>query len=439
MAMTVLLAALARGAHTETALEEGSKLDMVRLVGRPEKIGAIWGRLNAVIIQRDIRKNCLDIAAEKRLSEDTLIERSARFVEICEELAPHWLAEARAIAAEAEIDADLYVSYIANVYRALFLGDECTSYSVSREYTKDHAIFFHKNRDNVEKPQAVCIVSSDVPDVNKFITVTDASVLACMMMVNDKGLAGSADTGGLPPGEPKFRGLMNTFVLRHIAERAASCAEALAIIEEFVAKGHYAGGGGTGTHWLFVDKAGQILEVSNNAVDVTHACHDEKVYFSARGDTDAANTLKNATDPIDFCTFHDVSRDPSMCFDSSISGLTVDIHPDQPGYLTCAWATLPAKGLAFPLFMGGDATPKPLVDGEAYALLKDRDGANGAWESLEEAAYANGRLVQETGARLLAEGKSVEAKEILETWTEQTAKAQIEMLRLCDSAASGAR
>ena len=48
--------------------------------------------------------------------------------------------------------------------------------------------------------------------------------------------------------------MMNTFLLRHIAERASCCAEALEIIREFVGRGWYAGGAKTGTHWLFVDR-----------------------------------------------------------------------------------------------------------------------------------------------------------------------------------------
>ncbi|MCP4640081.1 MAG: hypothetical protein GY851_06600, partial [bacterium] len=211
------------------------------------------------------------------------------------------------------------------VYRSLFFGDECTSYAVPTAYTKNNAILFHKTRDNKQKPQAGCVVATDIKGVNRFITVSDASVLACMMMVNDKGLAGSADTGGIMPVKGTFHGLMNTFVLRHIAERAATCADALAIIKEFVAKGYYAGGAKTGTHWLFVDKEGTILEVSNNEQEVRETLHTEKVYFSVRQDTKAAKTLQDAEPPIDFHTFHNVSRDPSMCFASSISGMTVEI------------------------------------------------------------------------------------------------------------------
>ena len=402
---------------------------MVSLAGSPAAIGTVWGRINAEHIREDMRKSYLEPAAEKGVSGQILLARGKRFVEISIEVAPHWLEEARAIAKAAGVDPDLYTAYIACVYRSLWAGDECTSYAVSRDYTKDNAVFFHKNRDNKEKPQAACVVASDVPGVNRFITVTDASVLACMMMVNEKGLAGSADTGGLGPGTPKYRGLMNTFVLRHIAERAASCADAEAIVRKFVKKGYYAGGNSTGTHWLFVDKEGNILEVSNNADEVISKRHTEKVYFSARADKNAASILRQARQPIDFHVFHNVSRDPSICFDTTICGMTAEISRTHPGNLTCAWFTLPAKGLAFPILMGCDRTPLPLMNGDIYRLSRDTDGAAEVWESIEKNARANKGLLEARAEALLDEGSVGQVPALLEDWVSKTTDAQLSILR----------
>ena len=348
---------------------------------------------------------------------------------ICEEVAPHWLAEARAIAEAAGVRAGLYTAYIGCVYRSLFLGDECTSYAVSKDYTKDGAILFHKNRDNKQKPQAACIVAADVRGVNKFITVTDASVLACMMMVNAKGLAGSADTGGaVGVGTPKYRGMMNTFVLRHIAERAESCHDALDIIKRFVEKGWYAGGGGTGTHWLFVDKKGHILEVSNNADKVVAQYHDEKVYFSVRGDTPAADALRQSASPIDFQLFHNVSRDPSICFDGTIAGMTVEIDPEFPGQLTCAWISFPASAMAFPLFLANESTAAPLVDGTVDRLCRGLKAPSNFSEKADAWIHAS-RLAVATEARaLLRQGKTQEATEFLNEWTRHAFKNQMILL-----------
>lgn len=403
---------------------------VIHLSGNPAEIGAAWGRMNGAHIRADMEKNFVAPARERGLDAAALIARGERFVEICGEVAPHWLEEARAIAVAADVEPDLYLAYIGSVYRQLFLGDECTSYTVHRNYTRNNALLFHKTRDNVEKPQAACIVASAVPGVNTFITVSDAAVLACMMMVNDKGLVGSADTGGtLGAGRPKFRGMMNTFILRQIAERAATCEEALAIVREFVDKGYYAGGGRTGTHWLFLDRTGTILEVSNHADKVEAVYHDEKVYFSLREDSKAADTLRAAQPPIDFLTFHNVSRDPSMCLPSSISGMTVELDPEHPDLLTCAWFTLPAWGPAFPLFLGGTATPLPLVNGEVYALSAAADAPREVWEDWVGAAHAAKEEAAVRARALIQAGDTAGARRILDDFARSTASAQVERLR----------
>lgn len=357
--------------------------DALAFEGSPREIGALWGRTNAAHIAEDMQKAFLDPAAAHEIHQDELLRRNEAFEAVCRQHGPHWLEEASAIAQAADVEPDLYVAFIGSVYRQLFAGHECTSYAVHRAFTRDNAILFHKNRDNQEKPQAACIVTSNLAGINRFITVTDASVLACMMMVNDKGLAGSADTGALVPTRPKYRGVMNTHILRYIAERCVTCADALEAIRMFVGNGFYAGGDKVSTHWLFVDRTGDILEVSNNTDNVHHRYHTGKAYFSARTDSPAAWALYSASQPIDFHTFHNVSRDPSICFDSSICGMTAEISADAPAVRTTAWFALPAWGLAFPLIMGGRYTPRCLADGSVYRLCRPLRKHRAAWERLE--------------------------------------------------------
>jgi hypothetical protein len=299
---------------------------------------------------------------------------------------------------------------------------------VSPEFTVDQRIFFHKNRDNAPRKQCVFILDSEIDGVNKYIAVSDASVVACMMMVNDKGLAGSADMGGLPVGRAKYRGLMNTFLLRHIAERAATCDDALRIIEEFVSKGYYAGGGRSGTHWLFVDASGKRLEVSNNSDQVEHTYHTKKVYFSARQSTAACQTLERTDRPIDFATFHNVSRDPSMCFNTSIAGMSVEINRTRPDMLTCAWVSLPARGLSFPLFMGGTDTPLPLLNGEVFARSNQINCNRGICERIEAAAFSNQRLLESKALALLDAEQDDLARRTLNEWVRTCTDSHLAVL-----------
>lgn len=415
-------------------------MSMIALAGTPDQIGGIWGDTNKEIIVRDMEADYLEPAAAAGISERTLVERSATYVRIAEQIAPHWLEEARAAARAAGVPEDLYVAYAEDEVRDRFLH-ECTSYAVSRNHTRDRAILFHKTRDNKKRQQAACIVGSSLEGINKFIAVSNAGGIRCSMMVNDKGLAGSGDypvahtrrddpTALLPePAEPQYRGLMGGTILRHTAERASSCAEALAIIEDLVAKGYYAGGKVNGNHWLFVDREGTILEVSANSRHVASKVHTQKVYFSRLDNSNAARRLRESAEPIDFHRFHNVSRDPSICVENSISGMTVEIDPDHPELFTCAWISLPVRAVAFPLLMGQSHTPACLLDGTAYQLGTTTKGGNARWEALERSMHADKERLTAEVASAAAVGPTDRTTERLEQWSSTQAQTLIEAMQ----------
>ena len=407
---------------------------MVRLAGTPTEIGEIWGAANKAAIVRDMEVFYLHKAADAAISEDALIERSGMFLRIAHEVAPHWLDEARAIARAAGVHEDLYLGFLADAVRSLFLH-ECTSYSVSREYTLGGAILFHKTRDTRAADQAAYIVESSLPGIHKFIAVCSASRIDCCMMVNDHGLAGSADyPGGLrpPEAEPRYRGLMNGAILRHIAERASTCDQALGIINEFVKKGYYAGGKVNATHWLFVDRTGTILEVSNNSEHVISQVHTQKVYFSRFPNRPAARQLRDTERPIDFLLFHGVSRDRSVCLPDStsptksVSSMTVEIEPSHPDLLTCAWVSLPAGVGSFPLLMGQRATPRTLLDGTAYRVGTATKGSRALWESAEKRTHADKEPLKQ---RLLAAGNRTDAADMADRWAQEQAANLLALIR----------
>ena len=235
---TLLTAVVLTAAQLSFAADPG----MVRLAGTPEQIGTTWGEMNRESIARDLDAAYVKRAAAAGISRETLLERSAASLRIIEEIAPHWLDEARATARAAAVGEPLYLAYLDGVVRNRFLGEdpeECTSYAVSRDHARDGAILFHKTRDNRDTPQAAYIVESSLEGINKFIAVSNATGIRCSMMVNDKGLAGAGDypanrkkdssTLHLEPAPDKFRGIMAGTILRHIAERASTCAEALPV------------------------------------------------------------------------------------------------------------------------------------------------------------------------------------------------------------------
>ena len=405
-----------------------AELAMVRLGGSPVEVGRIWGENNKHTIQNDVNVHYLKKSADAGITEDVLFERSRAFVQIAEQIAPHWLEEAKAVARAAGVREDLYIAFVGGKSRNLFLH-ECTSYAGSREYTQGDAILFHKTRDNEDREQVAYILESSLDGIHKFIAVTSASVIGCSMMVNDQGLAGSADypahltrkgdpSALLPESaDPQYRGMMAGSMLRYIAERASTCRQALEIIEDVVNKGYYAGGDVNGNHWLLVDREGTILEVSNNARHVASKFHTQKVYFSRFDNSPAAHRLCEANAPIGFSLFHGVARDPSICLKSSISGMTVEIDPAHPELLTCAWISLPVRSGSFPVLMGQPKPPTCLLNGEAYRLGKQSNGNPQSWEAIEQSILASKEQVL---ARIASEGAACGA-DTLEKWSQEQA------------------
>lgn len=412
---------------------------VVSLSGTPEQIGTRWGEFNRDAITRDMKEIYLEPAAQAGLSREQLLERTAFSLRIMKEIAPHWVDEFRATARAAGVDEELYLAYVDGQVRKRFLH-ECTSYAVSREFAEQGAILFHKNRDNVDRPQAAAIIESTLPGIHKFIVISDASRITCSMMVNDQGLAGAADYPAdrkkdssnltLPPSEPRYRGLMSDAILRHIAERAATSQEALAILEQMVAQGYFAGGEVNGNHWLFVDRHGTMIEVCNNSRHVVSQVHRQKAYFSRLNKSEAAKRLRSHQQPIDFHTFHNISRDPSICFASSISGMTVEIDPDHPDLLTCAWIALPARSVAFPIWMGQTRMPMELVNGESHQAAKKNSQPAPHWEELEQELHAQKeQLKQEIQSSIEAGNPRAACVDQIESWSLAQAKRLTDALK----------
>lgn len=410
---------------------------MVRLAGTPEQIGTAWGEINKQVIAHDIEASYTKRAKEAGISRETLIERSAAALRIIEQIAPHWIEEARAVARAADVPEDLYLAYLDGVVRSRFLGEdpeECTSYAVSREHARGGAILFHKTRDNRDVPQSVYIMESSIEGINKFIAVSNATgTLGFSMMVNDKGLAGAGDYPPnrkkdssrlrIEPAPDKYRGIMSGTIMRHIAETASNCEEALAIIDRCVGNGWYSGGKVGGTHWLFVDRKGTILEVWNNPGHVASKVHTQKAYFSRLNHSSAARRLREAAEPVDFDLFHGVSRDPSICFGSSISGMTVEIDPDDPARFTTAWIALPTRAAAFPIMMGQGRTPRCLLDGSAHEVGKNSPRKPSKWQAIEQSIRRDReQFKQELTASIEAGTPEPVHAETMDRWSQHQAR-----------------
>ncbi|MEW6357309.1 MAG: hypothetical protein AB1696_13345 [Planctomycetota bacterium] len=341
-----------------------------RLCGSPSAIGEAWGAVNAVKIREHIGA-FLEEWRGKGLTEDDLLQRAKRGNQIIERMAPHWREESDAIARRAEINPDLYNAYLIGKYRNI-LSRECTSFAAVGEATGDGRPLFHKNRDNVDRWQAGYVKKTKVPreDIYGFVAVGDVSDTGVMMMVNEKGLAGSADTGTADPrwfGE----GLMNPYGLRYIAEKAETCEQALSTIIWMTEDRLYAGGA-LQTNWLFVDASGTALRVVNaneEIVDYQFVHSGVLLNYEREG---LRSLLDGNVGRIDGRLMRRASRLPSVSLDSTICAMTAEIEPDRPAEMTCAWIALgnPSECPYVPMLMAADETPQEMLDGMLYHLSR---------------------------------------------------------------------
>ena len=395
---------------------------MIQLRGSADDIGRQWGAMNRGDIVAHLEEFLHLARDEHGLDEATLIARSRRHVSIIEQLAPHWLDEAAGIASTAGVALDTYLACLVGRYRGLLFSEDCTSYAAVGSATADGRPLFHKNRDNRARPQAFYRKETLLPRILPFISVGDTSDTGAMMMVNAAGLAGSADMGGSDP-DPRHTGLMNPYGLRHIAERATTCTEALAIVRMMNDRGWYAGGS-IATNWAFADATGHAMIVYNahRKVEVTAETRDGCVQTVER---DGLRPLldKGRLTPTDF---NDASRLPGVCVAGNCSSLTVQIDPERPDLLTCAWAALGKADETgyFPLYMGATGTPEAYANGETFAHWS-RGVALESWQRFEMATERRRQEIEAEARRLLETGDEAAARERLTLLAAEAATAKV--------------
>ena len=127
-------------------------------------------------------------------------------------------------------------------------------------------------------------------------------------------------------------------------------------------------------------------------------------------------------------TFHNISRDPSTCFATSVSGMSVQIDREHPDVLTRAWISMPARSLSFPLLMGGSITPLPLLDGAIDEVGRSHRRAAWAWEPVEALALQHLSLVENQVRKLLSADRRVDAARVIDQWVMATTAAHLAVL-----------
>ncbi|MCP4645385.1 MAG: hypothetical protein GY851_33385 [bacterium] len=371
----------------------------VVLEGTPEEVGRGFAKLNGDKIRADF----------ERFTEEhkDLLETGGRYVEITEQLAPHWLDEASAVAKEIGVDPTLYGIYLGAKYRGVNSQHECISYAAWGTATKDGRALLHKLRQNRFRLQGAYFkkIVVEGKDLHKFFRVGDVHGLEPCMFVNEKGLASCHVQCGRDP-HPRRKGWMTHSLSRYIAESAATCQEALDILEMTSKEGYYAGNA-IGTRWTFADASGDIVTALQLAEAVSMIDWAKETGFVRN-----KGTFPSEQDlPLDALAMNEALRK-----EDGLCSLTAEVHEEYPGFLTCAWVSLGHPSNVYvPLFMGGRGTPVTIADGTLHLLNRSTDRGAMAAEAhqFEKRADARRRAVEKQAARLLKKGKRTEATQML--------------------------
>ena len=231
----------------------------VRLEGDPREVGRAYGGLVGPVL-RDRVTRLWERAAATGRTEEQLLDRAGRFADHVERIAPEWLDEVEGIAAVAEVDADDLLAL--NCLPEGFWAPpppECTSWLIAGDASPTGDTLLHKNRDQLNEAQDLHVrrVSDDI----QVLASRDIGEIGFAHFHSDVALAGANNTGSpIARSELRECGLNCSQLLRLVAERANSCDEAVAVLEEAVAKGVAGGSGGyRGMIFLFADPGGGIV------------------------------------------------------------------------------------------------------------------------------------------------------------------------------------
>ena len=419
----------------------------VLLQGAPGDLGRQYGALTARHLRGRVGR-MWDTAAASPHTRAQLVDRGRCFRGFVERIAPEWIDEAEAAAAAAGLAPDDL--FVLNALPEGFwdaASGGCTSWLVVGTESATGDTLLHKNRD----------IRNEVQDFHVRRTPGRAQVFASRDIGNlgfahfhsDLALAGANNTGSpVVPEERRECGLNCCHLLRLVAERAASCDQAVAVLEDALAK-EVAGGSSPSRGMIFLlaePARGMVVEMTARRLAVQEA-RDATLIRSnhflinemhqVEAEPPSRNTLRRCRrahellDPLCTKTPADsvgVSRDhsdgpDSICSDNSQhfwmtqSVCTHVVREDTLDPLAHSVVSMgnPRNTLVIPIPRAVNGLPTACVDGTIHDLSRQLYALRGVGAHLAElqsqhepaiaAAYASlaARLNGEPPVRIRAE------------------------------------
>lgn len=388
----------------------------VLLGADPREAGRCYGELAAPFLRQRVA-SMWQATSASRWGPSQLDERGEQFRACVERAAPEWLDEAEATAAAAGVNAsDLF---ILNALPQGFWEPSCggcTSCLVVGSQSATGTTLLHKNRDLAPSTQDFHL--RRLPGGGQVFASRDVGSLGFGHFHSDRALAGANNTGSfIAAGELRDCGLMCTHLLRLVAERAASCDEAVAVLEDALAAEVAGGSGGyRGMIFLFADPAkGVVVEMTSKRLahrevrDATlirtnHFLIEEMLPYVSEPPTQ--NTLRRCErahellDPLETKNLADLQRlardhadgPDSICSDNAahlwmtVSACThaVRASNEDPLAQTRALMGNPRSTLAIPVPRAIDGLPAECVSGSLHDLSMKLLARRGIGEHMAE-------------------------------------------------------
>ncbi|MBM4038947.1 MAG: hypothetical protein FJ290_10585 [Planctomycetes bacterium] len=427
---------------------------IVRIEGSPREAGRCYGELAAAALRQRVAE-MWEAGNGSRWGPAQLDERGERFRGYVERIAPEWLDEAEAIAAAAGINvADLFAlnALPPGFWKAP--GSGCTSCLVVGSHSATGHTLLHKNRDLVNSTQDFHVRRT--ADGWQLFASRDMGSLGLAHFQSDRALAGANNTGSyIKPEELRDCGLTCTDLLRLVAERASTCDEALALLEEAIAR-EVAGGSGHGRGMIFLfaePGKGLLVEMTSmrlahrevrddTLIRTNHFLLDEML--PTLSEPPQRNTLRRyeraheLLDPLPLKNLADLvrlSRDhndgpDSICSDNwqhthmTVSACTHSVRPDtnDPIAHTRVQMGNTRNTIAVPVPRAIDGLPTECVDGTMHNLARKLYARHGVGDHLAQIQEEQERSIAREFAQVGAAAKFADPDRLREHLTEFTAR-----------------
>ena len=385
----------------------------VLLKGAPREIGRAYGALVEPVLRNRVRR-LWEVAAAAGWSREQLVERAGRFRGFVERIAPEWLDEVEGIAKGAGVGAEALLA-LNSLPQGFWTraSAECTSWVIAGSASATGDTILHKNRDELNEPQDFHV--RRVPGDIQVFASRDIGNLGFAHFHSDVALAGANNTGSpIPPDELRECGLNCCHLLRLVAERANSCDDAVAVLEEAVAKEVAGGSGGyRGMLLLFAEPTkGMVVEMTSRRLACQEVRNDVLVrsnYFrlpamrpyaaeppndnNTRRYDRACDVLALGTGSVTDCTrlSRDHSHGPdSICSDNAehswmtVSACTHVVHGENDDPLAHTRVAMgnPRNTFFIPVPRAIDGLPAECVTGELHELARALYAAHGVGDHL---------------------------------------------------------